>query len=106
MSHRDLALSAQSQHDIEGFHALSVFSAAGKTADDIAIGVPLAHSMIRVSTVGRLRDAGYDVVSSPGPPGHADLVFSRPPSDDDWRRLDECFDPARPNPATMGGGDA
>lgn len=105
MSYRDLALSAQSQYDIEGFHALSVFSAVGKTADEIARGVPLPHSMIRESTVGRLRDAGYDVMSSAGPRGHADLVFPGPPSDDDWLRLDTSFDPARPNPATMGGDD-
>ena len=102
----DLAISAQSHHDAEGSHALSVFSRAGMTADELSRAVPLPHSMIRESTVGRLRAAGYDVVTSPGPLGHADLVLPNPPTDDDWRLLDESFDPARPNQATIRGDDA
>lgn len=97
----DLAISAQSHFDIEGVFALSVFSVAGASAATIATTVPLRHSKIRESTVGRLRSAGFDVVSSPGPPGHADLVLSSPPTDDDWTKLGAAFDPPRPNPATM-----
>lgn len=102
----DLALSAQSQFDVEGVYALSVFSAPGMTADEIAEGVPLRHSMIRESTAGRLRAVGYDVVSSSGPPGHADLILRDSPTDADWQALDEAFDAARPNPATIRGDDA
>lgn len=97
----DLALGAQSHFDREGFHALSVYSSPGRTADEIATSVPLPHSTIRESTVGRVRAAGYDVVPSPGPPGHADLVFPAAPTEDDWQTLDEIFDSPRPNPARM-----
>lgn len=97
----DLGLSAQSHFDVEGFHALSVYSVPGMTADEIAVGVPLRHSKIRASTVGRVRAAGYDIVRSPGPPGHADLVLPTPPADHDWSALDRIFDPPRLNPATM-----
>ncbi len=106
MSAADLSLGAQTHFDAEGAYALSVFSVPGKTADEIARGVPLPHSMIRESTVGRLRAAGYDVVSSLGPPGHADLILPNPPTDDDWQALDKTFDAARPSPATMRGDDA
>ena len=101
----DLVLSAQSHFDREGAFALSVFSVPGRTADEIVGGVPLPHSVIRESTFGRLRAAGYDVVSSLGPPGHADLILPNPPTDDDWQVLDEAFDAARSKPATMGGDD-
>lgn len=102
----DLALGAQSHFDAEGIYALSVFSVPEMTADEIAQGVPLRHSMIRVSTAGRLRAAGYEVVSSPGPLGHADLLLPNPPTNDDWRALDAAFDPSRPHPATMRTDDA
>ncbi len=97
----DLALSAQSHFDTEGFYALSVYSIPGMTVHEIAVGVPLRHSKIRASTVGRVRFAGYDIVSSPGPPGHADLVLPTPPTDHDWSTLDRVFDPPELNPATM-----
>lgn len=100
-----LALSVQSHFDTEGVYALSVFSVPGKTADEIVSGVFLPHSTLRESTVGRLRAAGYDVVSSPGPPGHADLILPNSPTDDDWQALDETFDAPRPKEATMGGDD-
>ena len=97
----DLVLSAQSHFDTKGFYALSVYSTPGRAVDEIAVGVPLRHSKIRVSTVGRVRSAGYDVVSSQGPPGHADLVLPAPPTDHDWSTLDRVFDPPQLNPATM-----
>ena len=97
----DLALGAQTHFDHEGFYAISVFSSPGRTADEIATSVPLPHAAIRESTVGRVRAAGYDVVSSPGPSGHADLVFSTRPTETDWRTLDEIFDLPRPNAARM-----
>jgi hypothetical protein len=102
----DLVLGAQSHFDARGIYALSVFSVPGISADEIARGVPLPHSMIRESTTGRLRAAGYEVVRSPGPPGHADLMLPNPPTDDDWRALDAAFDPPRPNPTTMRTDDA
>ena len=60
----DLVLSAQSHFDTKGFYALSVYSTPGRAVDEIAVGVPLRHSKIRVSTVGRVRSAGYDVVTT------------------------------------------
>ncbi len=102
----DLALSAQSHFDAEGVYALSVFSLPGLTAGEIAASVPLPHSMIRESTVGRIRAAGYDVLPSGGPSGHADLVLTNPPTTHDWQILDRTFDPARQNPATIRSDDA
>ena len=101
----DLELSAQAHFDLEGFYALSVFSASGLSADEIALRVPLRHSKSRQSTVGRIRSAGYDVVRSAGPPGHADLLLPHRPTDGDWHALDIAFDPPRPNPATMRAND-
>lgn len=97
----DLATGAQTHFDAERIYALSVFSVPEMSADEIARAVPLRHSMIRESTAGRLRAAGYEVVSSPGPPGHADLLLPNPPTDNDWRALGAAFDSPRPNPATM-----
>lgn len=102
MTAADLERSVQIHFDSEGSYALSVFSVPGARTDAIAVGVPLRHSKIRQSTVGRVRAAGYDVVSSAGPPGHADLVLPNPPTDEDWTALDAAFDPPCPNPATMG----
>ena len=106
MLRADLVLGAQAHFDSEGIHALSVYSAPGRTAAEIAVGVPLRHSKIRTSTVGRVRAAGYEVVSSPGPSGHADLLLPTPPTENDWSALDSAFDPPRPNPATIRADDA
>lgn len=78
-----LATNANTHYDEFGVYALSVYSTPGLDADEIARRVPLPHSKIRESTVGRLRSRGYDVVSSPGPPGHADLKLPDPPTEDD-----------------------
>lgn len=106
MAPGDLSLGAQTQFDTDGFYALSVCSAPGMTADELAVAAGLTHSMIRESTVGRLRAVGYDVVSSPGPPNHADLLLPEPPGDADWEALDRVFDAARPNPARIRAADA
>ena len=95
----DLETGALTHYDEFGRYALSVYSLPGRTGDEIAVLVPLPHSKIRESTVGRLRAAGYEVVPSPGPPGHADLRVPNPPSRGDWQALDALFDPPRPNPA-------
>jgi hypothetical protein len=101
----DLVVSAQSHFDAEGFYALSVYCVPGMTADEIAVGAKLSYSKVRVSTVGRIRSMGYNIVGSPGPPGHADLVLPTPPTDHDWTALERVFDPPGPNPATMRLGD-
>jgi hypothetical protein len=99
---RDLDTGALTHYDEFGEYALSVYALPGRTADEIAILVPLRHSKIRQSTVGRLREGGYEVVPSPGPPGHADLKLPSPPTEDDWKTLDALFDPPRLNPAARG----
>jgi hypothetical protein len=57
----------------------------------------LPHPQIRVTTVGKLRAAGYEVVLR-GKYGHALILLDDSPSDDDWPKLASLFDPARPNP--------
>lgn len=101
MAMADLRRSAQIHFDHEGRYALSVFCGVDASADAIARAASLPHPKIRQSTVGRIRRAGFDVVRSEGPPGHADLVLPDPPTDDDWRALEAAFDPPRHNAATM-----
>ena len=96
-----LETNAQTHYDEFGEYALSVYSLPDRSADEIALLASLPHAKIRVSTVGRLREAGYPVVPSPGPPGHADLELPHPPTEGDWRVLDALFDPPRPNPAGL-----
>jgi hypothetical protein len=56
----------------------------------------LQHGKIRVSTVGVLRDLGYDVIPD-GSKGHSLIPLSSPPWD--WPPLtDVGFLPAQPNP--------
>ena len=96
-----LETNAQTYYDEFGEYALSVYSLPGRSADEIALLASLPHAKIRASTVGRLRAAGYRVVPSPGPPGHADLELPDPPTEDDWRALDALFDPPRRNSAAL-----
>ncbi len=67
---------------------------------EIARRAELPHAVIRTSTVGRIREAGYDVAPSGGR-GHADLKLPSPPSDDDWKKLNEVFGEPEPNVARL-----
>ena len=91
-----------------GIFGLSVCSLPGRTADAIAtiVGTDrLPHTWMRESTVGRLHEAGFDVVPT-GWRGHATLMLPNPPTDDDWNRLEAAFDKPRDNPVARKGRNA
>ncbi len=77
--------------------AISVFSAPGMTADQIAIASPIRHPQIRVSTVVAIRALGHDVTSS-GYGFHADLKLVDKPNESTWEALSGVFDEPRRNP--------
>ena len=79
--------------------AISVFAFPGLDADEIAMHAPIRNGKIRVTTVGALRSASYDVTPSPWVhPLHADLRFTSEPTDEDFETLREIFEPPRPHP--------
>jgi hypothetical protein len=95
-----LRKTALAHHDERGDFAISAVSRAGATADELASLGALAHPKIRETTVGRIRAAGYDVISDELPEGHALIMLPRLPADDDWTAISDLFDPPRLNPAT------
>lgn len=78
-------------------YALSVFSHSGVPWETIALRAGLGHPSVRVSTVGRLREAGYDVTNCTGG-WHCQLLLDGPLNDEDCNRLRDCFDPPVANP--------
>jgi len=105
MNVRDLEVGAYTHYDMTGDYALSVFCVPGSTVEETAIVAERPNAQIRVSTVGRIRGAGYEVTLSEPPPGHSDLHLPSPPSDADWDTLRaHVFDPPIPNPYLAQGG--
>jgi hypothetical protein len=89
--------------------ALSVFAHRSRDAEWIIRRARrsdpnvLLHSVIRETTAGRIRQAGYDVtVRGRVPRGHALILLPNPPSDSDWPVLESLFDDFRPNPVPSG----
>ena len=75
-----------------GATGVSVESAAGLSVESLTGGVP--HRQIGVTTVGRVRAAGGDVVRTPGrSPNHATLVGLTPD------QASALLTPTLPNPA-------
>jgi hypothetical protein len=100
MLREDLERSVETCFALNGIHALSVWSLPGLAAEAIANAVGprrLPHSVIRATTVGKLRAYGYDVSPS-GQPGHMSLQLPSPPADRDWENLEQAFDPPVTNP--------
>lgn len=77
---------------------LSVDSLAGQSVTGIALQARLPHGQIRVSTVARIRAAGYDVANR-RVDGHCRLPLPAWPSDEDLERLASAFDSPIRNPA-------
>jgi hypothetical protein len=95
-----------------GVYGLTFWAWPGLTAGQIAMRVkgmhpigknPLAHRQLRQSTVAKLVAPGEDgrlfELRKTGPDGHYTLTFPSEPTDTDWERLEEMFDPPEPNPA-------
>jgi hypothetical protein len=102
---------AEDQFNDTGVYGLSVWSAAGMSAIEIAwlarsyddpdADPPikfLPHKQMRTSTVARLEDRSF-ALAPRSPYGHYLLTLPAPPSDDDHAALQEAFRPPEPNPA-------
>lgn len=59
---RSVQENARDHHELRGEYALSVFSLADATVEEIAQVAALPNAKIRVTTVGELRAAGFDPV--------------------------------------------
>lgn len=74
-----------------GVTGISVQSAAGATIAELAVGIP--HGQVGVTTVGRVREAGGDVIRTSGrSPHHATLTGLTP------ERISGLLTPTVPNP--------
>lgn len=82
----------------EGVWELSVYSLAGEPVHAIAEAALLPNGQIRISTVARIREAGYDVLDRRSD-GHCRLPLPEGFSDQDLERLADAFDPPIRNPA-------
>jgi hypothetical protein len=86
-------------------HAISVLAHRTRDADWIVRRArrsdpeSLQHPVVRQTTAGAIRQAGYDVVPhGRHPRGHALILLSTPPSPQDWPRISSLFGQERPNP--------
>jgi hypothetical protein len=76
-----------------GVSGVSVHSAPGVSAADLAVGIP--NGQIGVTTVGRVRAAGGDVIRTSGrSPHHATLTGLTP------EQISGLLTPTEPNPAS------
>src|SRR5438046_3038630 len=101
MVRRDLEDSAEVHFRDRGYYALSAWSFAGRTPDEIARAVgtdSLPHARMRASTVGRLRANGFEVDKSEPPPGHVDIRLDGPLSDTSAVALEASFGAPLRNP--------
>jgi hypothetical protein len=83
-----------------GVYGVSVCSLPELSALEILYAIPegkLPHGSFRETTVGKLRELGFDVVPSEWH-GHATLTFSALPTEEDWRKLNFVFSDPRKNP--------
>jgi hypothetical protein len=80
------------RHRASGIVGVSVQSAAGLNAEELAVGLP--HGRVGVTTVGRVRAMGGDVVPTSGrSPHHATLTGLTP------EQISGLLNPTVPNPA-------
>jgi hypothetical protein len=100
LGEKDFSRSVAVEEETTGMPGLSVFSAANHSYGELAFTADLPHALLRCTTVGKLRQLGYDVVPDRGDEMHHCLVtFPSPPSNIDWEQLNGAFDPEVANPA-------
>ncbi len=79
-------------------YAWSFWCCPGKTADEIAADARFMNSTIRESTVGRMREAGFDPVPDSEDDDHCRVTLPGEPTGIDCKRLQDAFDEPRLNP--------
>jgi hypothetical protein len=93
-----LVVSLRQEMIENGYFELSFYGENDMTVDEICKEVDLPHGTIRVSTVGALRQAGFDPFRCPPPPLHLCVRFDHEPTDTVLERLRGAFDDSLPNP--------
>jgi hypothetical protein len=80
--------------------AISVFAHRYRDATWIAIRARnrVPHPVIRETTVGAIKRAGFETVRR-GRHGHALILLPNPPPSDVWPTIAALFENERPNPA-------
>jgi len=95
---RDMWISARKHHRRYGEYALSGCCYPNSNAEQVAEAAGsdyLPQPRMRSCRAGDLRKAGYPVENGPG---HVDIKLPDPPTDEDWKNLDEVFGPPVENP--------
>lgn len=94
-----LRRTATDNYDDHGYYGVSLFAALDLDVDALCRSIPpiANYSVIRTSTVGALRDAGFALLPTGRRP-HFDGVLPDL-SDSTLERFASCFGPAHPNPA-------
>lgn len=92
--------SALDAADLVGHPAISVFAADDATATlrTLLEAVYVPHKSLRLSTVERVRTAGFTIRRTGRYP-HCSIDFSEAPRLAEARRLADCFDPPIRNPS-------
>jgi hypothetical protein len=80
-----------------GFYGLSLRGENGLTFEETCRRARLRNLVVRVSTVGLLRELGHEPYRSGRSP-HLTIEFDLRPTDDELRAVAGAFDPAVPNP--------
>jgi hypothetical protein len=84
------------RHRQSGVVGVSVQSAEGKSAEELAVGLP--HGQVGITTVGRVRALGGDLIRTSGrSPHHATLTGLTP------EQMSGLLNPTVPNPALGAG---
>jgi hypothetical protein len=94
---------AKRVHRTRGFYDLSCDCLPGHTRDELARIAQYPNTKLRESSVGRIRQAGFDIFPSPTrrSRAHSTLRLPDPPTDRDWEKLEEAFDEPVNNVAAL-----
>lgn len=99
----DIADKAEANFRDEGVRSLSVFASSTLDLEGIvrearSYGRYLPHGTMQTSTAGRVREAGFELVSTPPPPGHYSLMIPDDYTDAALTALMRAFDAPVPTP--------
>ena len=99
----DLQVGAETAHasSLDGHYSLSFWTLPRLSGLELALRVAIAlgreGGSFRISTVGRMAAAGFDLIDV-RPNGHCSVRFDDLPTEDDCARLRAAFDDPVPNP--------
>lgn len=98
----DLRKTAEVCHAKQGIWGISVRSSPDAYAVDLAADI--RHEVIRQSTAGQVREAGFEIYPSGSKPNHCTIVLDPPgggkPSDEELQRLVRAFGGVQDRPGT------